>query len=103
MEKFCFQLGIRSQFLDTTLNDIGMDLICQRTDEEHRHLALELGLEPSFINRTVMEETRIIKRTRKFLTEWRLARGEAATYREIGQAIVEVGMDISIIHDCYPG
>jgi len=98
-----FLLGIPSSFLDTTLNDIGMDLICQRTDKKYRHLALELGLEPSFINRTVLEKSTIIERTRKFLIEWRFSCGEAATYREIGQAIVEIGMDIGIIHECYRG
>jgi len=93
--------GIPNVFLDVTLHDASVDLICQRTSKEHRQLAVELDLDYSFIENVVIEKPKVIDRTRVFFREWMLRNGSKATLREIGKAIVEVGMDVSIVNDCF--
>jgi len=93
--------GIPNVFLDITLNDAGVDLICQRAGKMYRQLAVELGLDASFIENIVIEKATVVDRTRAFLREWMTRNGADATLREIGKAIVEVGMDVSIVYDCY--
>jgi len=93
--------GIPNVFLDITLHDTSVDLICQRTGKMYRQLAIELGLDSSFIERVAIEKATVVDRTRAFLREWMTRNGAEATLREIGKAIVEVRMDVSIVYECY--
>jgi len=86
--------------LDIAINDVSVDFICHRAGKLYRQLAIELGLDFPFIERVVIEKATVVDRTRAFLREWMSRNGSEATLRKVGKAIVEVGMDVSIVHDC---
>jgi len=88
--------GIPPAFLEKTLNDQSIDQICQRTGKGYKQLARELGFRPSDIDNFEHGRTRLWDILRAILKG-----KQGITYRDIGQAIVQVGMDISIVKHCY--
>jgi len=92
---------IPRSFLGMPLNDASVDLISQRTGKAYKQLAVELGVNNSVIEGTVIENTKDVERSRAFLKEWMSRKGiTEATLGEIGKAMVEVGMDVSVVKEC---
>jgi len=82
--------------LEKTLSDQSIDQICQRTGKEYKQLAIELSLAVPRIDSINLENNKLVDKARAILKDI-----SGATYRDIGQAVVQVGMDRSIIYDCY--
>jgi len=78
------------------LSDQSIDQICQRTGKEYKQLSIELGLTVPRIDSIDLENKTLVDKARVVLKD-----NPDTTYRDIGQAIVQVGMDRSIVYDCY--
>jgi len=78
------------------LSDESVDQISQRTGKEYKQLGIELGLSTSVIDNIACKDTTLVYKARTVLKT-----DHGFTYRDIGQAIVEVNMDTAIIYDCY--
>jgi len=78
------------------MSDRSIDQICQRTGKEYKQLAIELGLTVPRIDSLDLENKTLVDKARVVLKDH-----PYTTYRDIGQAIVQVGMDRSIVYDCY--
>jgi len=82
--------------LKKTLSDQSIDQLCQRTGKEYKQFAIELGLAVPRIDSIHLENKKLVDKARTVLKD-----NPCITYRDIGQAIVQVGMDRTIVYDCY--